>query len=63
MRLLKTSDYEFAQKLCALDFRYTKENVNRVVYYCFPAEEIERSPDLLSQFSAESFFIGNTLSF
>lgn len=63
MRLLKTSDYEFAQKLCALGFHYIKENINREVYYCFPAEEIEHSPELLSQFSAESFFIGNTLSF
>ena len=63
MRLLKTSDSDFAQQLCALGFHYIKESINRTVYYCFPAEEIERSPDLLSQFSAESFFMGNTLSF
>lgn len=63
MRLLKTTNAALAEQLLESGFHYTLERSNRQVIYCFPANELEQSPEVLSQFSAEALFVDKTLSF
>jgi hypothetical protein len=63
MRLLKTTDAALAEQLLESGFHYTLERSNRQVVYCFPADELDQSTEILSQFAAEAFFMEKTLSF